>query len=376
MAIFLDNASTTSIDPLVIEEMVVGMKNNIGNPSSIHAEGRNAKAEIEKSKNKIAQLLNCKPTEIIFTSGGTESNNLILYSCLANENIKTVITSKIEHHSVLSTLLALQKKNFFEITYIELTENGDIDLKDLESKLYQSKEKTLVSLMHGNNEIGNLIDLNTVGKLCQKYNALFHSDTVQTIGFYSFNLQNIPINFLTFSAHKIHGPKGVGFIYARNKKNIHPFIFGGGQQLGLRSGTENLHAIMGMRKCLEIAHENMLSNSNYIKELKQYTIENLKANFSKIEFNGGCLNDSSLYKIVNFSLPVKKEMLGFQLDISGICVSQGSACSSGASKPSHVIVEILKDKNNFTPLRISLSKYNTKIEIDYFIKSLIEINKQ
>lgn len=374
MKCYFDNASTTPMDPSVVEEMVFGMKNFSGNPSSIHSEGRIAKAEIEKAKNSIASLLYGKSSQFIFTSGGTEANNLVLYSCLVWGGIKTVITSKIEHPSVYSTLIHLQKIRFFSILYVDLKENGDIDLDDLEQKLAQSSD-ILVSLMHGNNEIGNILDLELVGNLCKKHNALFHSDTVQTVGFYPFELEDSPVDFMTCSAHKIHGPKGIGFVYIKNKKNIHPTIFGGGQQMGIRSGTENLHSIIGLKKSLEIAYTELEKNKKHITDLKQYAIEKLKETFPKAHFNGNCQDENSLYKLINVSLPFKNELLGFQLDLKGICVSQGSACSSGASKFSSILSELSTSNKNYSPLRISFSKFNTKVEVDYLIQSLIEISK-
>jgi cysteine desulfurase len=374
MKSYLDNASTTPMDFSVIEEMVLGMKNFSGNPSSTHSDGRMAKAEIEKAKNSIASLLFGKSSQFIFTSGGTESNNLVLYSCLIFGDIKTVITSKIEHPAVYSTLIHLQKIRFFSILYVDLKENGDIDLDDLEQKLAQSSD-VLVSLMHGNNEIGNILDLEIVGNLCKKHNALFHSDTVQTVGFYPFELENSPVDFITCSAHKIHGPKGIGFVYIKNKKNIRPMILGGGQQMGIRSGTENLHSIIGLKKSLEIAYTELEKNKKQITELKQYTIERLKNSFPKAHLNGNCLDKTSLYKLISVSLPFKNDLLGFQLDLKGISVSQGSACSSGASKFSSVLSELSISNENHSPLRISFSKFNTKAEVDYLIQSLIEISK-
>ncbi len=374
MAIFLDNASTTKPDKEVIKEMNTALDDFYGNPSSTHSIGRKVKAKLENAKHKIAKLINCNSSDIIFTSGGTESNNQILYSNIIWGNIKTVITSRIEHQSVLETLIKLKEKNNFELIYLNLDENGCIDYTELEIKLNQNTH-VLVSLMHGNNEIGNLLNLNLVAKLCEKYNALFHTDCSQTLGFYELDFKNSSIDFASFSAHKLHGPKGVGFIYAKNKKNIHSFIFGGNQQAGLRSGTENLPAILGLTKSIEIAYNNLLKDKTHIVSLKNYAIREIKKIFPTIIFNGNCLEDESKnhYKILSILLPFKNNLIGFQLDLKGICISQGSACSSGSSKTSHVIKELNNNLENTTPIRISFSKNNNTTDIDALINALKEV---
>jgi cysteine desulfurase len=371
--IYLDNASTTAIRPEVILEMTKVMAEDFGNPSSTHSFGRNAKSILELSRKSIAKHLNTSAQEIIFTSCGTEANNWILRSAVKDLKVKRIITSKMEHHAVLYTLLALQNDYGIEVDYVAVKPNGEIDITDLVELLSQEK-KTLVSLMHVNNEIGTVLDLERVGRICQQYSALFHSDTVQSIGKIEIDLQTIPVNFIVASAHKFHGPKGVGFAFVRKNSGLQPLFFGGEQEKGLRAGTEALHQIAGMAKALELSYTNLETERNYISELKQYLIERLEIEFPDSKING---NQDDFYTILNVALPFsadKTAMILFHLDMKGIAVSRGSACQSGSVKPSHVLAEILSNEDLKKPsLRISLSHYNTKEEIDLLMEALKNI---
>ncbi len=373
--VYLDNAATTKIDSEVIEYMANSMSDNFGNPSSTHQHGRKAKTAVESARKNIANCFNVTASEIIFTAGGTEADNLILQNAVSNLDVTRIITSKIEHHAVLHTCHFLEKDSQVQIEYVKLDTNGQIDLDNLELLLANSNSKTLVSLMHINNEIGNILPLQEVAILCRKYKALFHSDTVQTIGHYKLDLREIPIDFITCSAHKFHGPKGVGFAYFKKGFGIKPLFYGGDQEQGARSSTENVHSILGMDKALKIAYSNLEKDSKEIKEIKKYFIEQLNFNFDNVFFNGlsGELK-SSTYTIVNARFPVKNDMLLFSLDMFGIATSGGSACQSGSNKGSHVLDEILnEDEANATSMRFSFSKYTTKEEIDFTIIKLKEL---
>ena len=374
MTIYLDNAATTPIRNEVIDSMTEVMKNNFGNASSSHSFGRSSKVLIEKSRKTIAKYLNVSASEIVFTSGGTEADNLVLRSAIRDLGVKHVITSKIEHHAVLHTLDQLIIEYGVSISYVNLDSHGMIDYSHLEV-LLQSEDKTLVSLMHINNEIGNLLDIKYVANLCKANDALFHSDTVQSVGHYYLNLQEVPIDFLAASAHKFHGPKGVGFAFIRKGSGLKPLIFGGEQERGYRAGTESVHNIYGIESALKIAYDNLDKERHFISELKQYFINELKKEIPKIQFNG-CSGDMemSTYTLVNICLPVTEEksaMLLFQLDLKGIACSKGSACQSGSSQRSHVLSEILSEEDLKKPsVRLSFSIYNTKEEIDYVIKTI------
>lgn len=368
--IYLDNAATTAVRPEVIDAMMHSLKNDYGNPSSTHALGRQSRSSIELSRKSIAKLLNCSAQEIIFTAGATEANNMILRNAVKNLGVKRVITSKIEHHAVLHTLLDLQKESDFEIDFVKLKDDGAVNLNSLTDLLSDGK-KTLVSLMHVNNEIGSQLDIGQIAKIVKQYGALFHSDTVQSIGKCRFDLQQIPVDFIVASAHKFHGPKGVGLAFARKGSGIKPMILGGEQEKGLRAGTESTHNIIGMTKALELSLENLDSEVNYIRNLKDYAISELTNIFPGIKINGsleGCFN------ILNVCLPIsenKAAMILFNLDLKGIAVSRGSACQSGSSKGSHVLAEILSDEDMRKPsIRISLSHYNTKSDIDALVSAL------
>ena len=373
--VYLDNAATTPIDKEVIATMQTSMSENFGNPSSTHQFGRKAKSAVETARKNIARFFNVTAQEIIFTSSGTEADNLILNNAVLNLGIQRVITSKIEHHAVLHTCNHLQETYNIVLDFVELDENGGININHLERLLQNSKQKTLVSLMMINNEIGNLLPLEKVSLLCKKYNALLHSDTVQAIGHYAIDLQKNPLDFIVASAHKFHGPKGVGFAFFRKGFGILPMIHGGDQERGARSSTENVHAILGMEKALEIAIKNLQKDKNYIDSLKVYFISELKKISDKIQFNGLSSHlDESSYTILNVRFPVKNTMLLFSLDLAGIAVSGGSACQSGSHKGSHVLSEILLNgEEDKTSVRFSFSKFTTKQDLDTTITKLKEL---
>ena len=373
--VYLDNAATTPIDKEVIATMQTSMSENFGNPSSTHQFGRKAKSAVETARKNIARFFNVTAQEIIFTSCGTEADNLILNNAVLNLGIQRVITSKIEHHAVLHTCNYLEETYNIVLDFVELDENGGININHLERLLQNSKQKTLVSLMMINNEIGNLLPLEKVSLLCKKYNALLHSDTVQAIGHYAIDLQKNPLDFIVASAHKFHGPKGVGFAFFRKGFGILPMIHGGDQERGARSSTENVHAILGMEKALEIAIKNLQKDKNYIESLKVYFISELKKISDKLQFNGLSSHlDESGYTILNVRFPVKNTMLLFSLDLAGIAVSGGSACQSGSHKGSHVLSEILLNgEEDKTSVRFSFSKFTTKQDLDTTITKLKEL---
>lgn len=371
--VYLDNASTTQMRPEVIQEMVKVMTEDYGNPSSTHSFGRNAKSILEMSRKSIAKYLDCTAQEIIFTSCGTEANNWILRSAVKDLKIKRIITSKIEHHAVLHTVEALEREFGIQVDYVAVKSDGSIDINDLVELLSQEK-KTLVSLMHVNNEIGTVLDLEKISRICQQHNTLFHSDTVQSIGKSEINLQALPVDFIVASAHKFHGPKGIGFAFVRKNSGLQPLFYGGEQEKGLRPGTEAVHQIVGMTKALELSYANLESDRAHILELRNYLINQLEVEFSACEING---NRDGFYTVLNILLPFSQEktsMLLFNLDMKGIAVSRGSACQSGSIKPSHVLAEMLSEEDLKKPgLRISFSHYNTKEDIDLLMNALKEI---
>ncbi|WP_100615895.1 cysteine desulfurase family protein [Confluentibacter citreus] len=375
--VYLDSAATTQIRDEVIIEMTNVMKNNYGNPSSSHSFGRSSKSIIEICRKKIAHYLNVSASEIIFTSGGTEANNLILRSAVRDLGVTHIITSKIEHHAVLHTIEQLIKEYKIAVSYVDLKANGSIDVLHLET-LLQTESKTLVSLMHINNEIGNMLNLKKISGLCKANHALFHSDTVQSIGHYKLDLQDIQVDFVAASAHKFHGPKGVGFAFVRKNSALKPLIFGGEQERGLRAGTESIHNIVGMAEAMDIAYRNLDNESAYISDLKHYFIDKISNDIPQVTFNGNSENiKKSTYTLTNVCLPVspsKAAMFLFQLDLKGIACSKGSACQSGSSQNSHVLSEILDDEQLQKPsVRFSFSIYNTKEDIDYAIGVLKEL---
>lgn len=375
--IYFDNAATTKIREEVIDSMIHVMNNNYGNASSTHSFGRSSKSLIEYSRKTIAKCFNVSAGEIVFTSGGTEADNLVLQSAIRDLKVTHVITSKIEHHAVLHSVNQLKKEYGISVSYVDLDETGQVDYSHLE-RLLQTDQKTLVSLMHINNEIGNLLDLKRVADLCKEHQALFHSDTVQSVGHYKLDLKDIPIDFLVASAHKFHGPKGIGFTFIRKGSGLKPSILGGEQERGYRAGTESIHNIVGLEKALEYSYNHLSEESIYIKGLKQYFIERLKAGIPNITFNGqsGNMMDST-YTLVNICLPVapeKSAMLLFQLDLKNIACSKGSACQSGSTQSSHVLTEILNDNDLQKPsIRFSFSIYNTKEEVDYVVGVLKDL---
>lgn len=374
--IYLDNAATTPMDRAVIDAMLPMMESSFGNPSSIHTHGREVRNTIERARKSIAGLLNTSPAEIFFTSGGTEADNTAIVRSIEDFGITHAITSRLEHHAVLHTLEYMAKKGKIKLSYVELDDKGHIDLTHLEV-LLRDNPKTLVSLMHGNNEIGNLLDLNVVGQLCEDYGAIFHSDTVQTMAHYRHDLQQLKIDFLVGAAHKFHGPKGVGFLYINAKSKITPFIHGGSQERNMRGGTENVYGIVGLAKALEIAYSGMDEHRKHVEALKTRMIHRLSTELDGIEFNGDSANlERSLYTVLNVSFPPSEEadMFLFNLDINKISASGGSACTSGSDIGSHVLTAL-----NVSPerpsVRFSFSKYNTVEEIDYVVDKLVSILK-
>ncbi len=368
--VYLDNASTTAMRPEVIQVMVDCMAQDYGNPSSTHSLGRHAKSILELSRKSIAKALNATAQEILFTSGGTEANNWILRSAVKDLKVMRIISSKMEHHAVLYPILELQKEFGIQVEYVENSADGVLDLTHLVSLLSESSEKTLVSLMHVNNETGVVLDLERVSQICQEHHALFHSDTVQSVGKAILDLQKVPIDFIVSSAHKFHGPKGVGFAFIRKNSGLQPLFFGGEQEKGLRSGTEAIHQIAGMAKALEVSCANLEIEQQQISALKQYCLEQLALHFPGVKENG----TATFYPILNVQLPFsvdKTAMILFYLDMKGIFVSRGSACQSGSVKPSHVLAEMLSEDDLKKPsLRISFSHLSTQEEVDLLIEAL------
>ena len=376
MRIYLDNAATTPLDPEVFEAMKPFMMEDFGNPSSTHAHGRKVRAAIESARKQVAAILNCTPGEIIFTSGGTEADNAIIRSAVATYDIKHIISSPIEHHAVTHTIDHLVKEGLVKLITVNLDSKGHIDLQHLE-ELLKNHSGSLVSLMHANNEIGNLLNIQRVGDLCATHKAFFHSDTVQTIGHYKYDMRNLQVCGMTSAAHKFHGPKGIGFMYIRKDKKIHSFIYGGAQERNMRGGTENVYGIIGMAKALEIAYRDMHEHVPYIKGLKARMIEKLREQIPGVTFNGDSADlEESLYTVLNVSLPESEEneMLLFNLDLQGISVSGGSACSSGATTGSHVLGALYPGSKRGA-VRFSFSKYNTSEEIDFTVNKLAELFK-
>ena len=376
--IYLDNAATTKVREEVVSVISSIIKKEYGNPSSTHSYGRSSKSLIESSRKEIADILNVKSSEIIFTSGGTEGDNMIIRNCVNNLGVSHIITTKIEHHAVTHTIDDLIRSDNINVSYVKVSKSGHVDLNDLEEILKRSDENSLVSLMHINNEIGNIIDIQLVSEICQKYNSLFHSDTVQSVGHYDLDFENIKVDFFVASAHKFHGPKGVGFAFVRKNTNLGSYITGGVQEKGLRAGTESVHNIVGMSEALKISTKNLKSEKEYISELKTYFISELKRKVKNVKFNGLCedLNNST-YTLVNVLLPIRREVGGlfmFKLDLKGIACSKGSACQSGSDAGSHVLREILDEQDNKkVSIRFSFSIYNTKEELDFVIDQINDL---
>ena len=375
--IYLDNAATTQIREEVIVKMQEAMSNYYGNPSSTHSFGRTAKTAVETARKNIAKYLNAHPSEIIFTSGGTEADNMILRSAVRDLGIKTIISSKIEHHAVLHTSMDLVKEYGIALDFVDLDTYGNPSLTHLKELLQKDESKKLVSLMHVNNELGNLLPIDEVCKICKENNALFHSDTVQSLGHFEWDVQKTPIDFMVASAHKFHGPKGVGFVFIRKNSGIKPLISGGSQERGYRAGTESVHNLVGLEEAFSLAYNNLEVEKKYIGGLKEHFVESICKSIPNVSFNGYSADlDKSTYTLVNLCLPVVKEkasMLLFHLDMKGIACSQGSACQSGSDAGSHVLHEVLSEEDLKKPsLRFSFSLYNTKEELDYTIAVLKE----
>lgn len=370
--IYFDNAATTAMDQDVLSAMMPYMTEKFGNPSSIYSYGRETKMAIENARKSVAKILHANPGEIFFTSGGTESSNTSIHASVRDLGCKRIISSPIEHHATLHTVEYLHKTGQAALSFVKLTPNGHVDMQSLEELLAASNEKTLVTLMHANNEIGNLLDVKAVGELCRKYNAIFHCDMVQTIGHYPINLHDIYIHFASSAGHKFHGPKGVGILYVNEEIKIQPLLNGGAQERNMRAGTENLYGIVGYAKALEMATERYEQDSQYILELKQYMIAQLRNTFPNILLNGDA-EGNSLYTVLNVGFPMteKSDMLLFNLDMAGICVSGGSACSSGANSISHVIKELYPENAaDIVPIRFSFCRHNTKAEVDTVVAKL------
>ena len=375
MNIYFDNAATTPLRTEVISSISEVMQECFGNPSSTNAFGRTAKTHIETARKEIAKQINAAPQEIIFTSGGTESDNMILHCAVKDLGVKRIISSPIEHHAVLHAMEALEQLFGISTAYVKTDDKGVVDLGDLEALLKSSKEKTLVSLMHVNNEIGNVLDLEVVGELCHQYGSYFHTDAVQGIGHFTFDMETLPVDFLSAAAHKFHGPKGIGFSFVRKNSGLQSFIHGGAQERGLRAGTESVHNIVGMNKALKLAYENLEVERQKVLDVKNHFIDQITTVFPEVQFNGLCDDpNKSTYTLVNVALPIPKEkalMLDFHLDLNGIACSKGSACQSGSQSGSHVLNTIRSQKSEDWPsLRFSFSILNSKNEVDRLIQVL------
>ncbi len=371
--IYFDNAATTPLDQEVFEAMKPFFTEKFGNPSSIYSYGRETRMAVENARKSVAKILNAHPAEIFFTSGGTESTNTAIIAAVNDLGCKHIISSPLEHHATLHCVEHLSRDCGIKSSYVKVFADGQIDYDDLEDLLKNSKEKCLVSLMHANNEIGTITDIERVGNLCKKYKAIFNADTVQTVGHFPIDLRRLPVHFINAAAHKFHGPKGVGILYVNENVKIHPYMNGGSQERGMRAGTENIYGIVGFAKALEIATENLEAESKHIKEVRDYMKESLSKKIPSVYFNGDP-NGKSLYTVLSVAFPKseKSEMLLFNLDINNICASGGSACTSGVEAGSHVIRAITHNPNQVT-VRFSFSKYNTKDEVDVVVEKLKEM---
>ena len=372
--VFLDNASTTPMAPEIIEMMSEMMKTSYGNPSSMHSFGRESKIVIENARKTIANILNTSPGSIFFTSGGTEADNMAIMCGIYDNDIKHAITSKISHLAILHPLEDLAAAGKIKLSYVNIDKDGEVSLTHLK-ELLKDNERTFVSIMHANNEIGTIQNIKQIGDVCKQYNAIFHSDTVQTIAHFPFNMQELNVDFMAASAHKFHGPKGVGFVYVSEDIQIKPFLRGGGQERNMRAGTENVYGISAMAMAMEMAYAHLEKEVTYIKGLKHYMIDQLQSEIKDVQFYGKCTDlDNSLYTVLSCSFPESDmaEMLLFNLDIMGIACSGGSACSSGSNTGSHVLSAIAPDSRR-PGVRFSFSKYNTKEEIDYVIEKLKDL---
>jgi cysteine desulfurase len=368
--IYFDNAATTPLDPLVLDTMLPYLTEKFGNPSSIYSYGRESRMAIEQARKTVATLLHAHPAEIFFTSGGTESSNAAIRASVQDLGCRHIISSPLEHHATLHTVMYFQERGEAKLHFLNVLPDGHVDLNQLDSLLNSLGEKTLVSLMHANNETGNLLDIARTAEICKKYQAVFHSDTVQTLGHYPFDLSKLPVHFITGASHKFHGPKGVGMLYINEQIKVKPIIHGGSQERNMRAGTENVYGIVGFAKALELATNRMEEDSHYINSLRMYMAEELKREIPGVEFNGDAFG-KTLYTILSVSFPKseKSEMLLFNLDINQICASGGSACTSGAQQGSHVIRAIYPGSER-TTVRFSFSRHNNRKEIDEVVEKL------
>jgi cysteine desulfurase len=372
--IYLDNAATTPLDPRVLDAMMPYFTEKFGNPSSIYSYGRETRLAVENARKSVARTLNAHPAEIFFTSGGTESSNTAIFAAVRDLGCTHIISSPIEHHATLHAVEHLHKRGEASLSFVQVRPDGHVDLEDLERLLAESGEKTLVTLMHANNEIGNITDIHAVGEMCKAHNAIFHSDTVQTVGHFPFDLRNTPVHFITGAGHKFHGPKGIGLLYINENVRIQPLMHGGAQERNMRAGTENLYGIVGFARALELATASFDEDRAHIHDVKMYMMERLRTDLPSVTFNGDP-EGSSLYTVLNVGFPKteKSEMMLFNLDINHICASGGSACTSGASQGSHVIRAINSDPNRIA-VRFSFSRHNTRADIDQvvdLVKTLI-----
>ena len=379
--VYFDNAATTPIRAEVVDVMHEVLKDNFGNPSSTHAFGRSAKTQIETARKSIAKHFNAHPQEIIFTSGGTESDNMLVRCAVQDLGVETIITSKIEHHAILHAVEYLAERKLATVLYVKTDADGAVDYTDFAHLLAADDSKKLVSLMHINNEIGTILDLERVSNFCKTHDALFHTDAVQGVGHYAIDLEQIAVDFLSAAAHKFHGPKGIGFSFVRKNSGLQPFILGGSQERGLRAGTESVHNIVGMAKALEIAYAKLQEEQQYLKELKAHAIKQLTDAFPDIHFNGCCSDmDRSTFTLVNVALPISEEkasLLNFHLDLNGIACSKGSACQSGSAKGSHVLEEVVPVAlKNWPSIRFTFSVFNTQDEVDYLVQTLATFAKE
>ncbi|GGH20058.1 cysteine desulfurase family protein [Mucilaginibacter phyllosphaerae] len=373
MRVYFDNAATTALDPEVLKEMFKVMEGQFGNPSSIHSHGREVRTLIERSRKTIAGLLHTSPAEIFFTSGGTEADNTAIRCGIVDHKLTHAITTKLEHHAVLHTLQAMQRSGVIKLSYADVDSKGNVDYNHVET-LLKNNDRSFVSLMHANNELGTLTDIEHVGELCEAYNAMYHSDTVQTVGHYKHDLSKLKLHFMVCAAHKLHGPKGVGFLHINHKVKINPMIYGGSQERNMRGGTENVYGIAGLAKALEMAYAEMDAHQSHIQDLKDYMKAQLEQSVPGVSFNGETDSSKSLYTVLNVSFPEMEmaDMLLFNLDIAGISASGGSACSSGTDIGSHVLTAIGANPDR-PSVRFSFSKYNTKDEVDYTVAKLKEL---
>jgi cysteine desulfurase len=373
MRVYFDNAATTALDPEVLKEMYKVMEAQFGNPSSIHSHGREVRTLIERSRKTVANLLHTSPAEIFFTSGGTEADNTAIRCGIIDHKLTHAITTKLEHHAVIHTLQSMEKSGIIKLSYVDVDCKGNVDYNHLET-LLKDNERSFVSLMHANNELGTITDIERVGDLCEAYNAIYHSDTVQTMGHYKHDLSKLKLHFMVCAAHKLHGPKGVGFLHVNHKVKINPMIYGGAQERNMRGGTENVYGIAGLAKALELAYSEMDAHQAYIQDIKSYMMAKLQQEIAGVAFNGETAPSKSLYTVLNTSFPEMEmaDMLLFNLDIAGISASGGSACSSGSDIGSHVLTAIGASADR-PSVRFSFSKYNTKDEVDYSVAKLKEL---